>query len=105
MPGTDLAIEGNCEFETITAAEFLAPKFLSVIGKSTGDYDLKKEIRKSDMSVEAIFEALHEHMYVKLNDSPETEDEKIRCLKKRKVKSTKEPTDKPTKIKKLECNR
>ena len=58
-----LAIERNCEFETLTAAELLASKFLSVIGKSTGDYDLKKNIRKSDMSVEAITEALHEHMY------------------------------------------
>ena len=44
-----LAIERNCEFETMTAAELLASKFLSVIGKSTGDYDLKKKIRKSDM--------------------------------------------------------
>ena len=34
-----LEVEKNCEFETITAAELLASKFLS-IGKSTGDYDL-----------------------------------------------------------------
>ena len=101
-----LAIEGNCEFETITAAELLASKFLSVIGKSTGDYDLKKKIRKSDMSVEAITEALHEHMYEKLNDSPETEEEKkIRYLNRRKAKSHKEQTDKPTKFKKMDCNR
>ena len=101
-----LAIERNCEFETITAAELLASKFLSVIGKSTGDYDLKKKIRKSDMSVEAITEALHEHMYEKLNDSPETEEEKkIRYLNKRKAKSHKEQTDKPTKFKKMDCNR
>ena len=57
-----LEVEKNCEFETITAAELLASKFLSVIGKSTGDYDLKKKIRKSDMSIEAITEALHEYM-------------------------------------------
>ena len=101
-----LAIERNCEFETITAAELLASKFLSVIGKSTGDYDLKKKIRKSDMSVKAITEALHEHMYEKLNDSPETEEEKkIRYLNKRKAKSYKEQTDKPTKFKKMDCNR
>ena len=88
-----LTIERNCEFETITAAELLASKFLSVIGKSTGDYDLKKKIRKSDMSVEAITDALHEHMYEKLNDSPETEEEKkIRYLNKRKAKSFKEQT-------------
>ena len=48
-----LEVEKNCEFETITAAELLASKFLSLIGKSTGNYDLKKKIRKSDMSVEA----------------------------------------------------
>ena len=41
-----LAIENNCEFETITAAEILASKFLSVIGKSTGDYDFKKKSEK-----------------------------------------------------------
>ena len=99
------AIEKNCEFEIITAAELLASKFLSVIGKSTGDYDLKKNIRKSDMSVEAITEALHEHMYEKLNDSPETEKKKNRYLNKRKAKSHKEQTDKPTKFKKMDCNR
>ena len=81
----------------------MATKFLSVIGTSTGDYDLKKKSRKSDMSVEAITEALHEHMYEKLNDSPKTEDEKkIRYPNKRKVKCTKEPTDKPTKFKMLD---
>ena len=45
-------------------------------------------------------------MYDKLNDSPETEDEKkIGYFHKRKAKSTKKPTDKPTKLKKLDCNR
>ena len=84
----------------------MASKFLSVIGESTAGYDLKKKIRQSDMSVEEITEALHEHMYEKLNDSPETRDEKkIRYLNKRKVKSTKEPTDIPKKFKKLDCNR
>ena len=91
-----LEIERNCEFETITAAELLASKFLSVIGKSTGDYDLKKKIRKSDMLVEAITDAILEYTYDKLNDSPETEEKKIRYLNKRKIKPTKEPekTDK-----------
>ena len=42
------------------------------------------------MSVEAITEALHEDMYEKLNDAPETEEEKkIRYLNKRKAKSYK----------------
>ena len=41
-----LDVEKNCEFETITAAELIALKFLSLIGKSTGDYELKKENQK-----------------------------------------------------------
>ena len=55
------------------------------------------------MSVEAITKALHEYMYKKLNDSPETGDEKkIRHLNTRK---TEEPSDKPAKFKKLDCMR
>ena len=100
-----LEVEKNCEFETKIAAELLASKFLSVIGKSTGDYDLKKKIRKSDMSIEAITEALHEYMYEKLNDSAETEDKKIRYFTKRKPKSTKDLSEKPTKFKNVDCNR
>ena len=76
-----LEVEKNCEFETITAAELLASKFLSLIGTSTGDYDLEKKIRKGDMSVEAITDAIHEYMYEKLNDSPETEKEKKSGMK------------------------
>ena len=64
-----LEIEKNCEFENTTAAELLASKFLSLMGKSTRDYELKNKIRKSDMSVEAITDAIHEYMYKKLNDS------------------------------------
>ena len=58
------------------------------------------------MSVEAITDAIHEHMYENLNDSTETEEEKkIRYLKKRKTRPTKEQPDKPTKFKKVDCNR
>ena len=96
----------NCEIETITTAELLASKFLSLIGKSTGDYDSKKKIRKSDMSVEAITNAIHEYMFEKLNDSPEKEEEKkIRYVNKRKTKITKEQPEKPAKFKKIDCNR
>ena len=43
------------------------------------------------MSVEAITDAIPEYTYDKLNDSPETEEEKkIRYLNKRKIKPTKE---------------
>ena len=42
------------------------------------------------MSKEAITEALHEYMYEKLNDSPETEEEKkIRYLNKKKQRTQK----------------
>ena len=83
-----LEVKKNCEFETITAAELLASKCFSFIGKSTGDYDLRKKIRKTDMSVEEITEALDEYRYEKLNDSPETEDEKKnRYLHKRRQRS------------------
>ena len=51
-------------------------KISVLIGKSIGDYGLKKKIRESDMSVEAITDAVHEYMYEKLNDPPETEEEK-----------------------------
>ena len=44
-------------------------------------------------------------MYENLNDSPETEEKKIRYLNERKTKNTKELLDKPTKFKKLDCNR
>ena len=80
--------------------EHVASKFLSEIGNSSGD-DLKKQIRKRDMSVETISEALQVYMFEKLNDSQETGDEKrVRYLNKRKTKSTKEPLDKPAKFKK-----
>ena len=55
-----LDVEKNCDFETITSAELIASKFLSLMGKSTGDYEIKKKIRKSDMSIEAITDAIHE---------------------------------------------
>ena len=71
-----LDVEKNCEFETITAAELIASKFVFFIGKSTGDYELKKKIRKSDMSIEAITVAIHEYIYEKLNESPKIEEEK-----------------------------
>ena len=58
------------------------------------------------MSIEAITEELHEYMYEKLNDSPETEEEKkIRYFNKRRTKSTKQLSETSTKFRKLDCNR
>ena len=42
-----LRVEQNCEFETITAPELMASKFLSLIGKSSADYDLKRKLEKT----------------------------------------------------------
>ena len=64
-----LQVEKNCDFENVTPAELLASKFLSVIGRSTGDYELEKKIRKSDMTIETITAFIHEHMYDRLNES------------------------------------
>ena len=59
------------------------------------------------MSVEAITEAIHEYMYEKLNESPETdEDKKIRHVEKRKLKYGKEHTERnPKTARRLDCNR
>ena len=67
-------MEKNCEFENVTPAELLASKFLSVIGRSTGDYEQEKKIRKSDITVETITALIHEHLYDRLNDSNNSND-------------------------------
>ena len=51
------------------------------------------------MSVEAITDAIHEYMFEKLNDSPETEEEeKIRYVNKTKNKNHERTTRKTGKI-------
>ena len=55
-----LEVENKCEFENITPAELLDSKFLSPIGRSSGDYELKKKIKKSNMTIDAITDAIHE---------------------------------------------
>ena len=69
-----LEVEKKCEFENITPAELLASKFLSLIGKSSGDYELKRKIKKSNMTIDAITDAIHEYMYEKLNESSDSEE-------------------------------
>ena len=64
-------MEKNCEFEDISASELLASDFMSFIGKSTGDYELKKKIRKGDM--EAIKDDLLEYKYEKMNETLDSE--------------------------------
>ena len=64
-----LQTEKNCEFDKVNPAELIASKFLSVIGRSTGDYELKKKIRKSDTTIETKTDLIHENMYDRLIDS------------------------------------
>ena len=40
-----LEVEKKCDFENITKAELPASKFLSLIGRSSGDYELKRNIK------------------------------------------------------------
>ena len=76
-PETDTRSREKLRIRNNNSNGTLGIKLSSVIGKTTGDYDLKKKIRKSDISVEAITEAQREYMYEKLGDSPVTEDEMI----------------------------
>ena len=69
-----LQTEKNFEFDKITPAELIALKFLSLIGRSTGDYELKKKIRKSDMTIERTTDSIHEYIYDGLNDSYNSND-------------------------------
>ena len=81
---TILQVEKNCEFENVTPAELIASKVLSVIGRSTGDYELKKKIRRSDMTIETITASIHEHMYDRLNESNNSNDgKKIKHVQER----------------------
>ena len=49
-----LQTEKNSEFDEVTPVKLIASKFLSLIGRSSGDYELKKKIRKSVMTIEKI---------------------------------------------------
>ena len=69
-----LQTEKNCKFDNVTPAELIASKFLSLIGRSTGDYELKKKIQKSNMTIETIADLVHEYMYDRLNDSNNSND-------------------------------
>ena len=58
------------------------------------------------MSIEAITDAIHEYLYEKLNESPETEEEKkIRHVDKRKLKNSKEQTERSSKTRRMDCNK
>ena len=46
---------------------------MSLIGKSSGDYELKRKIKKTNMTIDAITDAIREYLYEKLNDSTDAE--------------------------------
>ena len=45
-----------------------------MIGRSFGDYEFKKKIRKSNLTIETITALIHEHMYDRLNGSNNSND-------------------------------
>ena len=64
-----LQTEKNSEINNFTAAELIASKFLSLIRRSMGDYELKIKVQMSNMRIETITDLIHEYMYDRLNDS------------------------------------
>ena len=83
----------------------LASKFLSVIGKTTGDNDLKKKIKKGDMSVEATTDTIHEYMYEKMNESKDSEKEtKIKHVDRKRTYQKPEK-ERQNKFRKVDCIR
>ena len=57
------------------------------------------------MSIEAVTDAIHEDMYKKLNESPETEEEKKSDMWKKNVIKNKEQTERYPKTRQLDCNK
>ena len=82
----------------------LASKFFSVVGKTTGDNELKKKIKKGDMSVEAITDTIHEYMYEKVNESRDSEETQIKHVDRRR-NNQKPEKEKPSKYKRVDCIR
>ena len=61
-----LQTEKNCKVDNVAPAELIASKFLTLItliGRSTGDYQLKIKIRKSNVAIETKADIIYEHMY------------------------------------------
>ena len=69
-----LQTEKNCEFDKVPPVELIASNLLSLIGRSTGNYEIKKKIRKSDMTIETITDLIHQYKYDRLNDSNNSND-------------------------------
>ena len=77
----------NCKFENVIPAELIASKFSSLIGRSTGDYELKKKIRKNDMTIETIADLIHKCVYDRINETNKSNDGKeIQHIQERQFK-------------------
>ena len=53
--------------EDVTPVELSSSKYVYVSGISTGDYEIKKKISKSDLTIETKTALIHEHMFDRLN--------------------------------------
>ena len=71
---TRILRQKECEFDNVTPAELIASKFLALIGRSTGDYEVKKNILKCSMTIGTITDLIHEYMHDRLNDSDNSND-------------------------------
>ena len=58
-----------------TAVELFASTFLSLIEKTTDDYDVKKEMKTNLMTLGAINDTNHEYRYETLNESEDLDKE------------------------------
>ena len=58
----------------MTPVELIASKFLSIASQSTGDYELKEKVRKSNMKMETITDLIHEFIYDRPKDSKNSTD-------------------------------
>ena len=67
-----------------------------------GDYELKKKIRKSNLTIDTITDLIHEYMYDRLNESNNSKDAKeIQHIPERQYKrkwSDKSSYERPSKI-------
>ena len=71
-----MEVEQQSKIEAINGAEFLTVAISNSYCKDHRYLRPKEKIRKSDMPLEAITDAIHEYMYQKINDSLQTEEEK-----------------------------
>ena len=100
-----LETEKNCEFKEVTVAELLASKFLSVIGKTTGDNDLKKKTKET-RHVGASNYRYNPRIHVqKMNESKDSEEEtKIKNVDRKRTYQKPE-REKQNKFRNVDCIR